>query len=48
LRSQDGKSVRVLQHGLLMLLDIPVIILNSVKGRYRFPKIQTPAQNQYV
>ena len=48
LRSQDGKSVKVLPHGLLMLLDIPVIILNSLKGRYKVGKIKTSAQNQPV
>lgn len=35
LRSTDGKSVNVIKHGLMMLLDIPFIISNFYRGRYK-------------
>jgi dolichyl-phosphate beta-glucosyltransferase len=35
LRSQEGNTVNVVKHGLLMLYDIFVIIINFYKGRYK-------------
>jgi dolichyl-phosphate beta-glucosyltransferase len=39
LRSQEGNTVNVIKHGLLMLYDIFVIIINYYKGRYKKAKI---------
>lgn len=35
LQSQDGKSVNVFQHGIIMLFDLPFIVLNYYKGKYK-------------
>lgn len=42
LRSTDGKSVNVLKHGLLMLLDVPFIISNYYRGKYK--KVYKPVK----
>lgn len=35
LRSQDGQSVQMLKHGITMLFDLPRIVLNFYRGKYK-------------
>jgi hypothetical protein len=40
LQSVDGKSVNVFRHGFMMLFDLPIIVLNHYRGKYKPFKLQ--------
>jgi dolichyl-phosphate beta-glucosyltransferase len=47
LRSQDGKSVNVFKHGLLMLMDIPLIISNHYQGKYKVANVKPETTEEF-